>query len=195
MGKKKKISIYNPPKDALEVKLDLGCGEHKKEGFVGVDIAKVKGVDIVHDLKKTPWPWKDASVDEVHCSHFLEHLTGPERIPFMAELWRILKPNAKAVIVTPDYRSVRAVQDPTHAWPPLGPQSYLYWNRKWRQDNGIHYIENGKPIDFDFGYAESYDAAWGQRHEAARVFASTHYLNAVQDIIVTMTKRGPDAKA
>ena len=85
MKKARQIKIYAPPPVAKkEVKLDLGCGKHKKEGFIGVDQAKVEGVDVVHDLKKTPWPWKANSVDEIHCSHFLEHLDGIERIPFMA---------------------------------------------------------------------------------------------------------------
>ena len=32
------------------LKLDLGCGLSKKEGFLGVDRRKFDGVDIVHDL-------------------------------------------------------------------------------------------------------------------------------------------------
>jgi SAM-dependent methyltransferase len=189
--KKKKITVYKHPKAAPELKLDLGAGKHCKEGFDGVDRVKLDGIKYVHDLKKTPWPWKDSSVDEVHCSHFLEHLTGEERIPFMAELWRVLKPGAKAVIVVPDYRSVRAIQDPTHKFPPIGPQSFMYWNAEWRnaQGNDIHYIENGHPINFDFSWAESYDPVWGNRAQDARVFGANHYNNVVQDIIVTMVKK------
>ena len=56
-------------------KLDLGCGKNKQAGFVGVDERAFEGVDVAHDLRR-PWPWSDSSVDEVHCSHFLEHLTG-----------------------------------------------------------------------------------------------------------------------
>jgi hypothetical protein len=38
-----------------KLKIDLACGERKKdEDYVGVDIAKVKGVDIVHDLTTYP---------------------------------------------------------------------------------------------------------------------------------------------
>ncbi len=193
--KKKKIRIYKNPVEKSEVKLDLGCGKHRQEGFIGVDASKVDGVDVVHDLKKTPWPWKTGSVDEVRCSHFLEHLTGDERIPFMAELWRILKVGAKAVITTPHHLSVRAVQDPTHKYPPVSPQQYLYWNREWRNANGndIHYIENGHPIDFDFSYAESFDQTWGNKSAETRQFASQHYVNVAQDLIVTMVKRGETA--
>ena len=62
---------------------------NKKEGFVGCDVLAFEGVDYVCDLSKDKFPFEDSSVDEFHCSHFLEHLTGPERIHFFNELWRV----------------------------------------------------------------------------------------------------------
>ena len=76
----------------MTLKLDLGCGRHKREGFLGVDSSPDCGADVVHDLNVIPWPFEDASVDEVNCSHFLEHLDGAERIVFMNELYRVMKP-------------------------------------------------------------------------------------------------------
>ena len=32
------------------MKIDFGCGKKKKDGFLGVDILKLEGVDLVHDL-------------------------------------------------------------------------------------------------------------------------------------------------
>ncbi len=58
------------------MKLDLGCGPKKKAGFIGVDQLPMAGVDVVADLRVTPWPWLDDSVDQVHCAHFVEHRTG-----------------------------------------------------------------------------------------------------------------------
>src|ERR1700751_2644070 len=92
------------------LKLDLGCGTRKKDGFVGVDIRNFKGVDKVADLTKG-WPWKNNSVDEVYCSHFIEHLEVPERIHFVNELYRVLKPGATALIITPHWCSHRAYGD------------------------------------------------------------------------------------
>lgn len=187
--RKKRQQTEAPP-----LRLDLGAGEHTREGFVGVDIAKCPGISVVHDLKKHPWPWKMNTVDEAHASHFLEHLTGPERIGFMEELWRVLKPGAKAQIIIPYWGSVRSVQDPTHQWPPIVAQSFLYFNADWRKANGIHYITNGKPIDFDFSWAESYTPEWGSRAQDARVFAAAHYTNVIQDLIVTVVKRPQNEK-
>lgn len=55
------------------VRLDFGCGQNPKEGFEGVDLY---APEVKHrvDLWKFPLPWADNSVDEIHCSHFMEHL-------------------------------------------------------------------------------------------------------------------------
>jgi hypothetical protein len=55
------------------VRLDLACGETPKAGFEGVDIAGTMAVHKVN-LWKFPWPWADSSVDELYCSHHLEHV-------------------------------------------------------------------------------------------------------------------------
>jgi predicted SAM-dependent methyltransferase len=130
-----------------EIKLDLGCGINKREGFTGVDSLKLKGVDIVADLTKK-WPWKDSSVDEIHMSHTLEHFTQEERIHVMNEMYRVLKPveydaagqavKGKATIITPYLFSDRAYGDPTQKWPAIGDWFYLYLNQEWRNGNAPH---------------------------------------------------------
>lgn len=109
------------------LRLDLACGEIKKEGFVGVDIAPLPGVDIVHDLAKFPWPFQDQSVDEVIVSHYVEH--APDLIAFMNELYRITKPGAKVCITGPYYSSIRCWQDPTHVQA-LSEETFSYFNKK-----------------------------------------------------------------
>ncbi len=59
------------------VKLDLGCGNNPKEGFEGVDLYGDKAKHKC-DLFKFPWPFGDSSVEEVHASHFLEHVPARE---------------------------------------------------------------------------------------------------------------------
>lgn len=169
------------------LKLDLGCGQNKRDGFLGVDIVLMPGIDVVHDLTVTPWPWKNESVGEVFSSHFLEHLDGPERVRVMDELWRVLVPGAQALIIVPYYSSMRASQDPYHKWPPLSEASFLYFNREWRKANKLdHY-----PIhcDFDFSYGYGLAGDWGSRAQEARDFAVQHYINVVADLHVTMVKR------
>lgn len=123
------------------LRLDLGCGRSKKEGFIGVDCRQFEGVDVVHNLGLNVWPWEDNSVDEVNCSHLIEHLKPSERIHFANELCRVMKKGAKAAIITPHYASVRAYGDLTHEWPPVVTFWYLYLNKEWRDTQAPHNTE------------------------------------------------------
>lgn len=58
---------------APSLKLHLGCNWHAKPGYINVDIQRLPGVDVVADLEK-PWPWKDATFDEIVCADLPEHL-------------------------------------------------------------------------------------------------------------------------
>ena len=63
-------------KKATSIRVDLGCGPHPKDGFLGVDLMDFGGkVDLIHDLRQ-PWPWADGQVEEAHCSHFLHKQMG-----------------------------------------------------------------------------------------------------------------------
>ena len=55
------------------MKLDVGCGTDKKQGFTGLDISKLPGVDIVADIQKSI-PLKDNSVEEIYCVNVLQHI-------------------------------------------------------------------------------------------------------------------------
>lgn len=57
-----------------ELKLDLACGDHKREGFTGIDIAETESVDHVLDLRVFPWPIESESAEEINCSHYIEHI-------------------------------------------------------------------------------------------------------------------------
>lgn len=170
------------------LKLDLGCGKAKKEGFVGVDCRKFPGVDQVADLTK-PWPWKSNSVDEVHASHFLEHLTGMQRAHFANELYRVLKPGgSKATIIVPHWLSCRAYGDVTHQWPPVTEFWPLYLNKAWRDANAPH--DDFYTCDFDTtqpGY--SLHPQLRLRSVEHQQFALTWYREAAQDMILTLVKR------
>ena len=54
------------------LRLNLGCGEDHKPGYINVD--KYGNPDVLHDLEEFPWPWDDESVEEILMKHILEHL-------------------------------------------------------------------------------------------------------------------------
>jgi len=80
-------------------KLNLGCGQEKKEGFIGIDI-KDYGQEIVRDLTRGI-PFDSDSVDEIYSCHCLEHIERKD-VPFIwEEIYRVLKPGAIAYIRVP----------------------------------------------------------------------------------------------
>lgn len=94
------------------IRLDLGCGPRKTEGFIGVDSdGNWPGVDVTADLTKR-FPYPDDSVDEIRAHDIIEHL--PDRIHTMNELWRICKNGASIDIRVPSTDGRGAFQDPTH---------------------------------------------------------------------------------
>lgn len=182
MGHAKLKKVLKP----VEIKLDLGCGKNKREGFLGVDCRKFEGVDQVVDLRKD-WPWDDDSVTEVHCSHFVEHLTANERIHFMNELHRVLIPKGKATIITPHWASCRAYGDLTHQWPPVSEFWWYYLSKDWRAGNAPH--NDGYTCDFEcvWGYGMRPDIA--ARNQEYQQYAMANYKEAITDMHCTLTKR------
>jgi len=93
------------------LRVDIGCGDRKPEGFIGVDVCPGPAVDIVADISKQ-FPFADDSVDELRAYDVVEHL--PDRINTMNEIWRVCKPGAKIDILVPSTDGRGAFQDPTH---------------------------------------------------------------------------------
>ena len=171
------------------VKLDLGCGRNKREGFMGVDILSFPEVDLVFDLRQPNWPIDSDSVDEINCSHFLEHLTGAERINFFNEVYRILKPGAQATIVTPNWSHERAYGDPTHQWPPVSAWTYYYLDKNWRDVNAPHV---GYQCHFEYSIAGTHDPndqLVAFRTYETKAMMMSRYVNTTTDIIATIIKR------
>lgn len=77
--------------------LELGCGTTKQfENSIALDIVELPKVDIVCDLN-LGFPFLvDNSVDEIHSSHFLEHVDDVGLM--MKESYRVLKTGGKCVI-------------------------------------------------------------------------------------------------
>lgn len=94
------------------MKLNLGCGLDIKSGYINLDIKKLLGVDVTHDLTSFPYPFGDNTFEVVEMHHVLEHLENPLKI--IEELWRISKPGGKIIISVPHWSHFTAYGDFTH---------------------------------------------------------------------------------
>jgi predicted SAM-dependent methyltransferase len=92
--------------------LDLGCGNRKKSGAIGIDLNPDSDADIIHDLNKFPYPFEDSMFDEIYLDNVIEHLDSVLKV--MEELNRISKPGGIIIIKVPYFRSRYASIDPTH---------------------------------------------------------------------------------
>jgi len=143
------------------MKLDIGCGTHKEGGWIGIDIQRLPGVDIIHDLNMHPWPIEANSVDQAKAWHILEHIPpvcvterGTRRpfIEFMDECWRMLKPGVRIDIEAPNGSSYGFINDPTHCNPineitfeyfdPSYELYQIYQPKPWKIIN-LHCIRDG----------------------------------------------------
>lgn len=202
--KKQKVREKKAPPP---LKLDFGCGKNVREGFEGVDerpFGQAHVLNLVATRKPQPdyfpllaptperlklfepWPWKDESVEEAHASHFIEHLTPIQRVHFVNELFRVLKPGAKCMVIVPSGFSGRAYGDLTHQWPAVHEFWFHYLVKEWRENNAPH----------DDFYTCNFITTWGHSLHPELNGKNSDFVNealkwrkeAAQDVIGTMTK-------
>ncbi len=120
------------------LKIDLGCGRRKKEGFFGIDCQELEGVDMVCDCNHVI-PIEDNVADEINAVDFLEHINNDKRIHIMTEVWRLLKHGGVFTSITPSSDGRGAFQDPTH---------FSFWNENsfwYYTDDGHRRLYDIKP--------------------------------------------------
>lgn len=94
------------------VALDLGCGDQRQyQQNIGVDRRLTDSVAVRADTRNG-LPFATASVDRVYMVHLLEHL--PDFLPLVQECHRLLRPGGILHVMSPWWRHVNAVADPTH---------------------------------------------------------------------------------
>lgn len=94
------------------VKIELGCGKNKKEGYVGIDCFADPVVDITMDLDGNVLPFADEHVSAIRAIHILEHIWNVEKI--WSEMFRVIKDGGLIYAVVPHPQGGWYFQDPTH---------------------------------------------------------------------------------
>jgi len=94
--------------------LDVGCGRNKYPGSIGIDSNPDTAADVICNLDRPPYPFRDGLFDEIRVIHVIEHVA--DVMATMKELHRIARAGARIVLETPHYTDFSSFCDPTHRW-------------------------------------------------------------------------------
>ncbi len=123
------------------MKLNLGCGYNKLDGYVNVDSDPNCEPDTLADIEDS-LPFEDNSVDEIVLNHVLEHLGQTTKVYFHVwkEMYRVLKDGALVLINVPHHNHDNFHHDATHVRKvtPLGRWSGVNtWSPNWHRCSSL----------------------------------------------------------
>jgi hypothetical protein len=196
------------PPPAPELKLNLGCGNRKMDGFVNVDRVAACRPDKLVDLEQTPWPWEDSSVAEIKLIHVLEHL-GQRAEVFLAivkEMYRVCRDGARIEIIVPHPRHDSFLGDPTHVRL-VTDQTLSLFDQRYNRET----VEEGKAntplglilgVDFEIeSFVLALASPWheklssGQIGKEELVQAASRYNNVIEQSTFVWRVRKPGREA
>jgi SAM-dependent methyltransferase len=166
--------------------IDIGCGERKTPGAIGLDIAPLKTVDVLGDVT-FGLPFKDSTADRVHASHLLEHF---EDLPaVMKEVWRVCKPGGRFYVTVPHSSShYMTWRDPTHKRG-VNLSTLTYFDRSTFEGNLFSYYAG---IDFRIVYSRLRFVPGGNK---GRYAEGRRFITALfTDFLEAVANRSPGAQ-
>jgi len=159
---RKYAELFGPGQSVL----DIGCGtglflEQVREigaTPTGVDsfepsveACASKGLNVVLDDVFHFMDTSDDTFDGVMCSHVIEHFTPDKAFDLMRSARRILKPNGRLIVITPNYANIRVMSenfwlDVTHVRPyPLPLLRYMLEELGYSIQSSGHDRHTGEP--------------------------------------------------
>lgn len=93
------------PSSSRRPRVHLGCGEHRIEGWINVDVVPTGAQDALADLRR-PLPFRDDSIELIHSEDLIEHLDLADGMSLLKECFRILKPGGILRLLTPDAAAI-----------------------------------------------------------------------------------------
>lgn len=94
-----------------KLNLNIGAGKYEIENFISLDFYsdhyyqdknKFFNKRVKYDLREDKLPYQDNTVDNIYCSHVIEHIEDNYVKKFINESFRVLKPNGVLRIACPD---------------------------------------------------------------------------------------------
>lgn len=83
------------------MRLNVGCGEFYRDGWINVDSFEGLKAD-QHWSIVEPWPYSDGEIVEIYAGHVVEHLDEHDAETAFAEALRVLRPGGRLMVVAPD---------------------------------------------------------------------------------------------
>lgn len=111
------------------MKINIGGGDQKYEGFLNCDYDKNCNPDFCFNLETDKFPFDDNTVEQVIAHHVLEHM-GEGYFHCMQELYRVCKHGALIDIRVPHPRHDYFLNDPTHRRP-ITPDGLALFSKKY----------------------------------------------------------------
>jgi SAM-dependent methyltransferase len=81
--------------------LQLGAGPNALAGWLNTDIAP-SGSEVAYLDATRPFPLADSTFDYVFSEHQIEHIEARHALPMLRECFRVLKPEGRLRLATPD---------------------------------------------------------------------------------------------
>jgi ubiquinone/menaquinone biosynthesis C-methylase UbiE len=133
------------------MKLHIGSGDKRFDGFVNVDYDANCNPDYCFDIETQTFPFEDNSVDEVIAHHVFEHL-GEGYFHVLKQLYRVCQHGAIIDVVVPHHRHDSFANDPTHRRP-ITPDGLWLFSKKYNDicvKQGAASSRLGYYFDVDF---------------------------------------------
>jgi len=121
-------------------RLNIGCGVKILPKYINLDMYPHRGVDIVHDLEKIPYPFNDGEFYLIEAHQVLEHIDNLQGA--MKELARILKKGGKLKLDVPHFTSSAAYKDITHK-NYFAYISFFFFTKQYYKNHSYYY-----PFDY-----------------------------------------------
>lgn len=89
------------------MKLNIGASVPSnmyKRGWINLDLVRHDRINILGS--GLALPFKDNSIDLIHCVHVLEHVTRDKNLLMLKEMQRVLRPGGEAWIEVPDFARI-----------------------------------------------------------------------------------------
>jgi len=162
--------------DLENIKLHLGCGDRKLEGFVNIDNRKECEPDLVLDIGIDRFPYPDGTVSEIVSNHAMEHFPNFKGVVW--DMGRVSKDGAIWVIEVPYLTTtLHNLANPYHV-NQFSENTFRFWGDLYEREAPSFFKLEILETHFDYN-----TDLWGEDNDWDELRAK--YLN----VVTSMTQK------